>query len=180
MQTEDKIIVLDVETQNSFKDVGGRSNLAALKISVAVAFWYPDQKFHVFMEDEMEDFEKLLIKADTIVGFNTIGFDNPVIQPYMKQVRLDTKNQIDMMLKIEEKLGYKISLDSIAGATLGHKKLSHGLEAIKMYREGRMDELTAYCQEDVNITKEIFEYGRKNKSIKFNAGWEDYEIEIDW
>ena len=41
-------LVLDIETQQSFKEVGGKSNLNLLKISVVGAYWYGDNKYYTF------------------------------------------------------------------------------------------------------------------------------------
>lgn len=173
-------LVLDIETQNSFQDVGTRLNLGLLKISVVVAYWYPENKYHVFTVDQMDQLENLISQAEYLIGFNTIGFDLPVLQQYMKNINLLDKKQIDILARLEEVLGYKVSLDAVARATLGAQKSSSGLEAIKMWREGRIDELKKYCEQDVRLTKEIYEFGKKNGFVKFNAGWEEYEVPITW
>ena len=43
-------IVFDLETQKSFDEVGGRNKNHLLKVSVAVAYVYPENKFLVFEE----------------------------------------------------------------------------------------------------------------------------------
>ena len=67
------------------------------------------------------------------------------------------------MGEIEEKLGKRISLDLLARANLGQErgKTGSGLDAIRYYREGRMDELKKYCLQDVKVTKEIFDLIRE-------------------
>jgi len=172
--------ILDIETKNSFKDVGSRNNLTLLKVSVAVVYWKPEDKYYFFSEEDMEKLENLLSQAEYIIGFNTISFDLPVLQQYMKNLNLLNKKQIDMMVKLEEVLGYKVSLQAVAKATLGTGKISTGLEAIKMWNEKKIEDLKEYCKEDVKLTKDIYEYGLKNKFIKFNAGWENYEVPVEW
>jgi len=173
-------MVIDIETQNSFQDVGSRARPDLLKVSVVVVYWYPDDKYYTFGEDEMEKLENLFSQTETVIGFNTISFDLPVLQQYMKKINLLSKKQVDMMVEVEKVLGYKIPLNSVARATLNNKKSSSGLEAIKMWRQGRLSELKAYCEQDVKLTKEIYEYGVKNKMIKFYAGWEEYEVPVEW
>jgi DEAD/DEAH box helicase domain-containing protein len=170
-------LVLDIETQNSFQDIGGKSDLSLLKVSVAVAYWYPEDKFYTFTESEMDQLENLILQAEYLVGFNTIGFDLPVLQQYMK-TNLLNKKQIDLMVELENVLGYKVGLQAVAKATLGVGKLSSGLEAVKMWQEGRLEELKKYCIEDVRLTKDIYEFVLKNGFIKFHAGWEDYEVPL--
>ena len=55
-------IVLDIETQNLFADVGGKENLTKLLLSVAGVFSYADNAFLTFTESEMPAFENLLRK----------------------------------------------------------------------------------------------------------------------
>ncbi len=43
-------IVLDIETQNLFSDVGGKENLTKLLLSVAGVYSYADNKFFIFTE----------------------------------------------------------------------------------------------------------------------------------
>ncbi|MFH1457466.1 MAG: ribonuclease H-like domain-containing protein [Patescibacteria group bacterium] len=172
--------IIDIETQNSFADIGSRINLDMLKISVAVVYWYPDDKYYFFFEEDMEKFENLLSKAEYIIGFNSVSFDLPILQRYMENLNLLNKKQIDLMVKLEEILGYKVSLQAVAKATFGVGKISSGLEAIKMWKDGRIEELKKYCMDDVRLTKEIYEYGLKNKTVKFNAGWDNYDVPIEW
>ena len=65
-----------------------------------------------------------------------------------------------MLIEVNEALGHKIPLDSIAQATFGCEKIADGLQAIRWYREGKLAEIAEYCLFDVKITKMVHEYGR--------------------
>jgi DEAD/DEAH box helicase domain-containing protein len=65
-------------------------------------------------------------------------------------------------------------LDEIAVET------GHGLQAIQLYKDGKLDELKQYCQGDVEITKELFEYGIKNGHIYYLDITEKKEIRVSW
>ena len=68
-----------------------------------------------------------------------------------------------------------------ANAALGANKSADGLLAIQWFREGKTDQLIAYCRDDVAITKQLFEFGRDNgyavypdrnlRKEKLNVGW---------
>ncbi|MCI0476423.1 MAG: hypothetical protein L0Y55_09265, partial [Anaerolineales bacterium] len=58
-------------------------------------------------------------------------------------------------------------LDALAGATLGASKSADGLLAIQWFREGKIDQLIAYCRDDVAITKQLFEFGRDNGYVLY-------------
>ena len=46
-------IVIDLETQKSFDEVGGRDNNHLLKISVVGLYSYPLNKYFAYTEDQM-------------------------------------------------------------------------------------------------------------------------------
>ena len=182
-------LVFDLETQNSFDDVGGRAYPHLLKISVAGVYSYKQDKFFVFEEDQIGEFEKMIKNAALLIGFNTKYFDNAVLQPYLKEIDLKEVPACDIMEDIANVLGHRLSLDAVAKATLGTKKSGHGLDAIKYFREGNMDALKSYCLDDVRITRDLFDYGRKNKEMFFNEKgseekltipvyWEEYEVDF--
>ncbi|MGD8519441.1 MAG: ribonuclease H-like domain-containing protein, partial [Anaerolineae bacterium] len=74
---------------------------------------------------------------------------------------------VDMLDHIHHKLGFRVSLDNLAGATLGTAKSADGLQAVAWYKQGRMQEILDYCQQDVKVTRQLYEYGQQNKHVKF-------------
>ncbi|MFA5811488.1 MAG: hypothetical protein WC956_04060, partial [bacterium] len=53
-------------------------------------------------------------------------------------------------------------------------KSGSGLEAIRLWREGRMEELKRYCLDDVRLTRDVYEYGAAHGELfyvpKFGGG----------
>ena len=83
------------------------------------------------------------------------------------------------MVHIKESFGRRAKLDDIAAATLGKKKISHGLQAVTWWEEGKIDKIIKYCEEDVRITKELFDFALKNGFVKLkNYSGEIIEIPI--
>ena len=72
-----------------------------------------------------------------------------------------------------------MSLDQVAEGTLGKKKIGHGLQAITWWKQGDIDSLRKYCLEDVKITKEVYDYARKNNKLFFKEGGVANEIKLD-
>jgi len=161
-------IVLDIETQNLFSDVGGKENLTKLLLSVAGVYSYSQNKFLTFTEKEIPAFEDLLKKTDLIIGFNIDHFDLPVLKKYLS-VDLNTIPTLDIMKEVVNRMGHRVSLDDVCTNTLGKKKSANGLIAVDYWRQGRMDELKKYCLDDVRLTRDVYEYGLKNNEIKFTA-----------
>lgn len=176
-------IVLDIETQNLFSDVGGKENLNKLSLSIAGVFSYTDNSFLTFTESEMPAFENLIQKNDLIIGFNIDHFDLPVLQKYLS-IDLKKVRTLDIMNEIVGTMGHRVSLDDLVSNTLGKRKSANGLMAVQYWREGKVDELKKYCIDDVRLTRDLYEYGLKNGEIKFTARDANLPytktIKVDW
>ncbi len=173
-------VVVDVETQKGFNEVD-RKKLHLLKVSVACLYDSKTDKYLAFEEKEMLKFEDYLKKADLIVGFNVRDFDMEVLAPYLI-TPIKNFPVLDLLVEFEKVRGHRISLQSVAQATIGESKSGSGLDAIKYFNEGRMEELKKYCIDDVRITKELYEYGLKHGKIYFvsNRDYQKYEVAINW
>ena len=175
-------IVFDIETQHEFSEVGGRDYPHLLKVSVVCCYSYAQDKFLEFEEKEIPQLEELLKTAGLLIGFNTKHFDYRVLQPYLKELDLNSIPACDIMEDISNVLGHRLSLDSIAEATLGTKKSGHGLDAIRYFREGNMEALKKYCTDDVRITRDIFEYGKTNNKLMYFSKYrpDPLTVPVDW
>lgn len=163
-----RVIVFDIETKREFAEVGGVQNRHLLGVAVIGCYDSADGSFRTFLEPEALAFGKLLRAADCIVGFNSNHFDLPVLQPYLP---FDTSKlpSLDLMQDLEHVLGHRVSLDACAQATLGTKKSGDGLQAIRWFREGKIDEVKRYCLDDVRITRDLYEYGKAHGQIFFTG-----------
>ena len=159
-------VFFDVETQNTFQEVGGRYP-ERLKISVAVTFDTADNAFHRYLEADAAQLAQDLGQADLVVGYNLYGFDYPVLQQYSRDVELAELPTVDMMVEIQKRLGFRLKLDSIATATLQVGKSADGLQAVRWWREGRVEEILNYCQQDVEVTRRIYEFGKQFRYIQY-------------
>ena len=161
-------IVLDIETQNLFSDVGGKENLAKLLLSVVGAYSYANNSFLTFTEKELPAFENLLKRTDLIIGFNINHFDLPVLQKYLS-IDLSKIPTLDIMDEVVNTMGHRVSLDDLVINTLGKRKSANGLLAVEYFKQGRMDELKKYCLDDVRLTRDLYAHGLKHNEIKFTA-----------
>jgi DEAD/DEAH box helicase domain-containing protein len=159
-------IFFDLETQKSFQEVGGRENLRLLRVSVAVTFSTTTNDFKSYTEKDVPALIADLKAADRVIGFNLLGFDYQVLKAYTSE-RLSNLKTLDLLDDIYNKLGFRIGLDALASATLNANKSADGLAAIQWFREGKIDQLIAYCRDDVAITKQLFEFGRDNGFVMY-------------
>ncbi len=172
-----KKIVLDLETQNSFQDVGGRGKNHLLKISVCGVYFYETDKYVTYEEHELGKLAPLLQTADQIIGYNIKDFDFEVLQPYLN-FNIFEIPYLDLLEEIEKKIGHRVKLESVAQATLGEGKSGTGLQAIVYWRAGRLAELKKYCLDDVRVTKQVYEYGMKNGKILYSDYFKVLETPI--
>ena len=161
-------IVLDIETQNLFSDVGGKENLAKLLLSITGVYSYANNSFLTFTEKELPAFENLLKRTDLIIGFNINHFDLPVLKKYLS-IDLSKIPTLDIMDEVVNTTGHRVSLDDLVINTLGKRKSANGLLAVDYFKQGRMDELKKYCLDDVRLTRDLYEHGLKHNEIKFTA-----------
>jgi len=172
-----RYVIFDLETQNIFQDVGSNDPVA-LDISVGTFYDSYDEKYTTVTIDELSSVWPILEQADALVGYNSNHFDIPLLNKYYPGDLTHIKS-IDLLEEIKKSLGRRLRLDSVAEATVGAKKSAHGLQAVRWWREGKIDEIKKYCEQDVKVTKKIFDYALKNHHVKFKDGSRKREIPLD-
>ena len=172
-----KKIVLDLETQKEFSEVGGKGKLQLLKVSVCGIYDYSTDRYLIYEENELPRLGPLLQTADQIIGFNIIDFDYNVLQPYLN-FKISDVPTLDLLVEIEKTLGHRISLDTVAQGTLGSGKSGNGLEAVRYFKTGRIDELKKYCLDDVKITKQVYDYALANQKLLYKDFFKTKEVSI--
>jgi len=172
-----KKIVLDLETQKSFQDVGGRGKNHLLKVSVCGIYDYSTGKYSIYEENELAKLSPILQTADQIIGYNIKDFDFQVIQPYLN-FDIFQVPYLDLLEEIEKVLHHRIKLESVAQGTLGSGKSGNGLEAILYFQNGRWDLLKKYCLDDVKITKQVYDYALKNQKVLYKDFFNTKEIPL--
>lgn len=170
-------IVFDIESQNTFLDIG-ENNPAGLDISVVSIYEYDTDKYHNFDINELENLWPILEKADMLIGYNSDHFDIPLLQKYYPG-DLGNIKSLDILKEIKSSYGRRMKLDQVAEGTLGVNKSGHGLQAITWWKNGEIDKIKKYCQDDVKITKDVYDYALKNKHLKFKEGGEIMQINLD-
>ena len=168
-------IVLDIETSNTFADVGGERNLTALCVSLIGAYSYNRNEYISFTEHTLAEFGPILQKAGLVIGFAIDRFDLPVLAKHYS-FNVMSLNRLDLLEEFELATGHRISLNTLAKINLGQEKTGHGLEAVKLYKEGKIDELRSYCLQDVKLTKDLYDLAKKQGYLmyphKITGQWE--------
>jgi DEAD/DEAH box helicase domain-containing protein len=166
-------VILDVETQKAFDDVGGffpdRLGISFVGVCVRQGFSGKGE-MQAYYEQDLPHLFPLLEQADIIIGFNIDNFDMQTLVPYYTG-DITALPTLDLLTRIKDATGHRIKLDSVAQETLGVGKSGDGLDAIKYYQRGELDKLRDYCWQDVAVTRDVYDYGTKHGKVKFKNKW---------
>jgi DEAD/DEAH box helicase domain-containing protein len=174
------IVFFDLETQRSFNEVGGRHNIKRMGLSVAVTYSTATAEHRYYTEENVNDLIEELKTADLVVGFNVLSFDYEVLRGYT-DCPLKRLPTVDMLADIHRTLGFRLSLDSLASATLGLGKSADGLQAIRWWQQGKIKELMEYCKNDVDVTRQLYEFGREHKYVQYrDRRWRMKKVPVNW
>lgn len=151
-------VVIDVETKNTFDDVGGRSLLHRLEPSVIGTYDYAADAYRAYRDTELDELASLLRATGLVIGFNHRHFDLPILAERLGAWVMDLP-ALDLMQEAKAGPRVRLSLSALAQGTLGAAKSGDGLEAVRLYREGDWARLERYCLDDVRITRLLYEFG---------------------
>jgi DEAD/DEAH box helicase domain-containing protein len=183
-------VIFDLETKSFFVKDGkfdpsrfGVSVLSLYHRKLDKTFKEIEGKIISFWEKDFQSMWKYFTGANRIIGFNSLNFDVPALSPYSPN-GFSKLPHFDILDEIKKVAGHKTSLHKIAKATLGVQKTDSGENAVLYWERGdkkSLELLKKYCEDDVRITKDIYDYALKNKSLKFTDYWNNpREIEIDF
>lgn len=158
-------ITFDIETRNLFQDVGSNDPVD-LDISVVCIHDSLTDTYTSYLQEDFPKLWPIIEQADMFITFNGDHFDIPLLNKYYSGDLTKIKS-LDLLAEVRTSIGRRIKLDTIAEATLGQNKSGHGLEAITWWQQGEIEKIIKYCTEDVRITKELYDYARKNGKLKY-------------
>ncbi len=173
--------VMDLETQRLASEVGGWQNSHLMRVSVAVLFDSVTGRYTAYPEDRVGEMLKRMAEFEMVVGFNIRRFDYQVLSAYTAEdlARLPT---LDLLAEVHDRLGYRLSLQALASATLGAAKGADGLQAVRWWRQGNMKDLTEYCRLDVKLTRDLFLFGQDQGHLLFTRKKDAavLRVPVDW
>lgn len=160
--------VFDLETKHLAHEVGGWANIDKLGLAAAVTLHVESGEVSRFVEQDAGELIGQLMSADQVVGFNVKRFDYEVLRPYglVQDLGLIQKT-IDLLEHIYHYLGFRLSLDNLTEATLNESKSADGILAVQWFREGKIDQVLDYCEQDVRVTYRLWEHGREKGHVYY-------------
>ena len=175
-----RVQYFDLETQKSAEEVGGWGNIHKMGLAVGVVWDSLDREFFTYEEKDSAKLVEKLSTADLAVGFNIIGFDYTVLQPY-SDFDLQEINTFDMLVDVKKNLGFRLSLNHLAQHTLNAEKSADGLVSLQWYKEGKIKKIIQYCKQDVEITRDLYLFGEKNGFVKYQSrSGNPRDLKVEW
>lgn len=173
-------VFFDIETQKLFQDIQtanpadlGVSIVSVYKRSLNDALAEVQGEMLSFWVDELPKMWPLFTNADRIVGFNSLSFDVPALIPACPY-DFRKLTHFDILDQVKKVLGFRLSLDAIARETVGHTKSDIGTNAVIYWRDHTpqsLKKLKDYCEMDVIVTRDVYDYGRKFGHLKYKDKW---------
>lgn len=163
-----RLVYFDLETQRSAEEVGGWHNAHLMRLALAVTFDGREQAFRCYREAEVEALLEDLAAADLVVGFNVRRFDYRVLRGYTDR-DLGALPTFDLLDAVHARLGFRLALGHLGEETLGAPKSADGLQSLRWWQEGRVDEIERYCRQDVALLRDLFAHAERHGFLLFRT-----------
>jgi len=159
-----RTLFYDCEVKRSPK-IYGWHNYKALGISVigCYASWLPKKwRLQAFTEEEGFDrFQELVDRAERVVGFNSIGFDDGLCKAH----GINVTTTYDLMVEVRRAAGEPLSgpctrgynLAQLAKRNLEREKTGHGGDVPVLWEAGKRQEVIDYCLNDVMLLVDLYQ-----------------------
>jgi DEAD/DEAH box helicase domain-containing protein len=172
-------IVVDVEIQKSVDDLPGKwKDTDKMGVAVAVVYEFLTDRYHVYLENDVDELRARLLRADRVSGYNIANFDFPVIfgldvAEHRPALFPKTNDILQRIWKAPQYgsmrcLGWK--LDAVCKGTLGVGKSADGIEAPKWYQAGQISRVITYCLDDVRLERDLVAYVDRHGHVKHESG----------
>ncbi len=69
----------------------------------------------------------------------------------------------------------------MAEATLDTSKSADGIQAVHWFRRGEIDKVIEYCQRDVKITRDVYEFGKRHGFVRYRDRYRGVrQVRVRW
>jgi hypothetical protein len=122
---------------NGIEYCGGWRDFENMGISIICAYDYSENRYRVFADDNFMEFAGLVEKASVVIGFNSLGFDNPLCRA--NGIDVPDEKSWDLLAELWAGAGLSrtfcypshigFGLDACSEANFGTKKSGNGAMA---------------------------------------------------
>jgi len=168
---KEQILIYDIETDSKNPDTA--------KLKWFGAYSYSTDKYYLLNNAQKDEIKNLIQDHKILIGFNNQFFDNPIIQNYFNEEIFNYKIILDLYECLAPKsihspknkgrliaMGYNLEnykLKTIANALgIGAKgEVDYKIFQKDTWSEEEIKEIKKYLQQDIEITKDLFDWYRK-------------------
>jgi hypothetical protein len=166
-----RVIVFDIESRLWAEDLDPKDKEHGWELlrqgkggASAIALYDTQEEWlYTYDDHESEACALHIERADLLVGFNSEGFDVPVMEGLAHR-RLRLRRHFDIYSALAAACASRgirtgkgdLTLDRISKQNLGRGKIEHGGNAKELARTGRYGKLFRYCGDDVHLTYDLF------------------------
>jgi DEAD/DEAH box helicase domain-containing protein len=172
-----KALTFDIESQNTFRQVGSQ-NAADLDLALVSVHDSDTDKITTYLQEDLPKLWPTVESCDMLIGYNSNHFDIPLLDKYYPG-DLTLIKSLDLLVEIKDACGRRLKLDGIAAGTVGEHKSAHGLQAIVWWQQGEIEKIKQYCEDDVRLTRKIYDIARDTGKLVYEYNNERFDIEID-
>lgn len=132
-------------------------------ISVIGVYDYLTDRYRVFLEDNFQEFQKLVAERDCVIGFNSNAFDNLLCEA--NGLWIPSEKSYDLLVEVWRAAGLGpafsprthggFGLEACSYANFGTAKTGNGALAPIDWQQGRRGNVIDYCLNDVKLTKDL-------------------------
>lgn len=162
---------------SKYKMANGWNDFVGMGVAVVSVYDYETDKVLSYVcdpgvQNEIQVLKQVMTQRETIVGFNIIKFDNPLLRAHGVDIQdgvcYDILKQLWFASGLSEVYnprthgGY--NLDAVIRANFGDDgKMMSGADAPYLWQDGEHQKVIDYCEDDVRLTTKlmnrIFEKG---------------------
>lgn len=172
-----RVITFDIESISDSL-VRGRLDVREQELTVVAIHDSLTGEYSSYFKEDLPRLWPILEHANLLIGFNSDAFDIPLLNRYYPG-DLSHIRSLDLLAEVQNALGRRIRLQSLAEATLGKGKASDGIKAGEWWKAGRRDDVAKYCIEDVRLTRELYEYALAHGTLKYKNLLDVRDIKLD-
>ncbi len=169
-------VIFDCETKKLFNEIGSNdpADLGVSVVSLYARTVDDDQReisgtMYSFWEPDFPSMWPFFLQAKRIIGFNSIKFDVAALRPYAPP-NFAKLPHFDIMDHVKSALDHYLSLNTLATSSLGAQKVDVGTNAVLYWKSQDPEQLAKlkyYCEADVAITRDLYDFGVREKKLKY-------------
>lgn len=172
-----RAITFDIESVSDSL-VRGRVDVNEQELTIVAIHDSETGEYSSYFREELPRLWSILEHADMLIGFNSNAFDIPLLNRYYPG-DLTHIRSLDILAEVQNVLGRRIRLQSLAEATLGKGKSSDGVKASEWWKDGKVEKVREYCIEDVRLTRELYDYALAHGMLKYKDLLDVRDIKLD-